>query len=110
MNRAKEMETWLLGWGQSNLHTISQSHGNRCQHVWQIWQVASARCNNAQNVQAWSQSLLTSVKGVNETSCVSEDSLTGPQRCPWHPWHLQRQSVPKPVLKSSCCRVWPPCS
>jgi len=27
------METWLLGWGQKDLHVISQSRGNRSQHV-----------------------------------------------------------------------------
>lgn len=33
MNRAEKMETWVLACGQNNLHTISQSHGNRCQHI-----------------------------------------------------------------------------
>lgn len=33
MNKAKKMETWLLGWRQRNFHAISQSHGNRRQHV-----------------------------------------------------------------------------
>lgn len=43
------------------------------------WQ---ARAAATQNVQAWGQMLVTSVKGVNDTSCVSEDSLMGTQWCP----------------------------
>lgn len=98
MDRAKKMETWLLGCGHNQLHTISQSRGNRCQHVSQNWKLASASCSRTQNVQAWGQKLLTSVTGVSETSFVGEDTLTWPSSAPDTPGILWRQPLPEPAL------------